>query len=120
MSSYPWCSASIHRNYRRQAAAATNLEHAHAPPEHKPVSRYRAGLGLFGGAVCVAIVVVVVTGIRAREQAGEKLREWTDDQAVPTVAVTAPDAKAGSPTSTCRDEWKPTPGRPSSPASRAI
>jgi membrane fusion protein (multidrug efflux system) len=61
-----------------------------------PVSRRK--LGLFGVLVCVALVVVVVTGIRAREQAGEKLREWTDDQAVPTVAVTAPDAKVGSPT----------------------
>jgi len=27
------------------------------------------------------------------EQASEKLREWTDDQAIPTVAVTAPDVK---------------------------
>jgi membrane fusion protein, multidrug efflux system len=61
-----------------------------------PVSRRK--LGLFGVLVCVALVAVVVTGIRAREQAGEKLREWTDDQAVPTVAVTAPDAKVGSPT----------------------
>jgi RND family efflux transporter MFP subunit len=46
----------------------------------------------------IALVVVVITGIRAREQSGEKLKEWTDDQAVPTVAVTQPDAKVINPT----------------------
>ena len=61
-----------------------------------PVSRRK--LGIFGVVVCIALVVVVVTGIRAREQAGEKLKEWTDDQAVPTVAVTQPDAKVVNPT----------------------
>jgi RND family efflux transporter MFP subunit len=39
-------------------------------------------------------LLVVVTGIRAREDAESKLREWTDDQAVPTVAVVLPDARA--------------------------
>lgn len=61
-----------------------------------PVLRRR--LGIFGVLVCIALVVVVVSGIRAREQAGERLREWTDDQAVPTVAVTEPDAKLVNPT----------------------
>jgi RND family efflux transporter MFP subunit len=46
----------------------------------------------------IVLVVVVITGIRAREQSGEKLREWTDDQAVPTVAVTLPDSKLTNPT----------------------
>jgi RND family efflux transporter MFP subunit len=55
-------------------------------------------LGIFGVLACIALVVVVVSGIRAREQAGERLREWTDDQAVPTVAVTVPDAKLVNPT----------------------
>src|SRR6201994_1614228 len=61
-----------------------------------PVSRRKLGVvGLLAG---VALVVVVITGIRAREQSGEKLREWTDEQAVPTVAVTQPDAKVTNPT----------------------
>ena len=57
---------------------------------------------------CIALVVVVVTGIRAREQSGAKLREWTDDQAVPTVAVDQP-GRQGHATrpSTCRAGWKP-------------
>jgi membrane fusion protein, multidrug efflux system len=58
----------------------------------------RRKLGIFGVLAGIALVVVVITGIRAREQSGEKLREWTDDQAVPTVAVTRPDAKITNPT----------------------
>jgi membrane fusion protein, multidrug efflux system len=55
-------------------------------------------LGIFGVLAGLAAVLVVVTGIRAREDASAKLREWTDDQAIPTVAVVAPDARALSPT----------------------
>jgi membrane fusion protein, multidrug efflux system len=57
-----------------------------------PVSRRK--LGLFGVLAGIAAVMVVVTGIRAREDSDSKLREWTDEQAVPTVAVALPDAKA--------------------------
>src|SRR5436853_669276 len=56
-----------------------------------PVSRRK--LGLFGLVAGIAAVLIVVTGIRAREDSGAKLREWTDSQAIPTVAVTLPDAK---------------------------
>jgi len=63
------------------------------PAEHNPpVSRRK--LGIFGVLAGVAAVLVVVTGIRAREEANAKLREWTDDQAIPTVAVVLPDARA--------------------------
>jgi RND family efflux transporter MFP subunit len=46
----------------------------------------------------IAAVLVVVTGIRAREDNDAKLKEWTDNQAIPSVAVTLPDAKALSAT----------------------
>jgi RND family efflux transporter MFP subunit len=46
----------------------------------------------------VVLIVVVITGIRSREEASAKLRDWTDDQAVPTVAVALPDAKISNPT----------------------
>jgi RND family efflux transporter MFP subunit len=59
---------------------------------HPPVSRRK--LGIFGVLAGLAAVLVVVTGIRAREDASAKLREWTDDQAIPTVAVVLPDARA--------------------------
>src|ERR1700759_2292134 len=61
-----------------------------------PVSRRK--LGVAGVLAGIVLVVVVITGIRAREQSDEKLKEWTDDQAVPTVAVTQPDAKISNPT----------------------
>jgi RND family efflux transporter MFP subunit len=63
------------------------------PVEHNtPVSRRK--VGIFGMAAGAVALLVVVTGIRAREDAESKLREWTDDQAVPTVAVVLPDARA--------------------------
>jgi RND family efflux transporter MFP subunit len=46
----------------------------------------------------IGAVLIVATGIRAREDSGAKLREWTDNQAVPTVAVALPNAKALNPT----------------------
>jgi membrane fusion protein (multidrug efflux system) len=56
-----------------------------------PVSRRK--LSIVGLLVGVALVLVVVTGIRAREDSDTKLKEWTDTQAIPSVAVVAPDAK---------------------------
>ena len=61
-----------------------------------PVSRRK--LGIFGMLAGIVLIVVVITGIRSREEASARLREWTNDQAVPTVAVTLPDARALSPT----------------------
>ena len=67
------------------------------PTEHSPpVSRRKLGISAL---VAVILAVLVVgTGIKAREDASAKLREWTDDQAIPTVAVVLPDAKALSAT----------------------
>jgi len=61
-----------------------------------PVSRRK--LGIVGVLGLTAAVLIVVNGIRAREQANAELRQWTDDQAIPTVAVVQPDAKALSAT----------------------
>jgi len=51
-------------------------------------------LGIVGIVAGIVAVLVVVTGIRAREEASARLREWTDSQAIPTVAVVLPDARA--------------------------
>src|SRR3954469_5548928 len=56
-----------------------------------PVSHRK--LGLFGVVALIAAGLVVGTGIRAREEQGSRLKEWTDDQAVPSVAVALPNAK---------------------------
>src|SRR3569833_2549538 len=45
----------------------------------------------FAGIVAgFVIVVVVVTGIVLRESGTARLREWADEQAIPTVAVSKP------------------------------
>ncbi len=64
--------------------------------QRRPVSRRK--LGIFGVVAGIALVLVVITGIRAREDSSTKLKEWTDNQAVPTVAVALPDARVVNPT----------------------
>ena len=54
-----------------------------------PVSRRK--LGIFGIVAVIAALMLVVSGIRAREDSSAKLREWTDNQAIPSVAVIFPD-----------------------------
>ena len=67
------------------------------PTEQRPpVSRRK--LGIFGVVALIGAGLIVATGIRAREESGVKLREWTDNQAIPTVAVAFPNARALNPT----------------------
>jgi RND family efflux transporter MFP subunit len=67
------------------------------PTEQRPpVSRRK--LGIFGVVVLIGAGLIVATGIRAREESGSKLKEWTDNQAVPSVAVQLPNARALNPT----------------------
>ncbi len=61
------------------------------PTEKRPtVSRRK--LGIFGIVAVAGALTLVVSGIRAREDSSVKLKEWTDEQAVPAVAVIYPDA----------------------------
>jgi RND family efflux transporter MFP subunit len=64
--------------------------------QRSPVSRRK--LGIFGIVALIGAGLIVATGFRAREESGSKLREWTDNQAIPTVAVALPNAKALNPT----------------------
>jgi membrane fusion protein, multidrug efflux system len=67
------------------------------PPEQsRQVPRRK--LGVFGMLAGTVLIAVVITGIRSREEASARLRQWTDDQAVPTVAVTSPETNAPNPT----------------------
>jgi membrane fusion protein (multidrug efflux system) len=59
--------------------------------EQKPISRRK--LGFVGVVGLVAAAAIVVTGIMARARTDSELRSWTDDQAIPTVAVAPPDAR---------------------------
>jgi RND family efflux transporter MFP subunit len=66
------------------------------PPEPSALSMRK--LRLFGGLAAIMIATVVVTGIFARAREGEQLRDWTELQAIPTVAVAAPGIRKLSPT----------------------
>jgi membrane fusion protein, multidrug efflux system len=67
------------------------------PTEQRPpVSRRK--LGIFGVVALIGAGLIVATGIRAREESGSKLKEWTDNQAIPSVAVAFPNARALNPT----------------------
>src|SRR5258708_32546421 len=67
-------------------------------PTEQPPTVSRRKLGVFGVVALIGAGLIVATGIRAREDQGSKLREWTDNQAVPTVAVALPNARALNPT----------------------
>jgi membrane fusion protein, multidrug efflux system len=46
-----------------------------------------------GAAGAMLATLIVVTGIATRETGNAKLRDWTEDQAIPTVAVAQPNAE---------------------------
>ena len=60
-------------------------------PSKTPVIS-RRGLRIAGGAAVIALVAIVVTGIATRKHADARLSEWTEDQALPVVAVDRPGA----------------------------
>jgi membrane fusion protein, multidrug efflux system len=64
----------------------------------QPPTVSRRKLGTFAVVALIGAGLIVATGIRAREDQGSRLREWTDNQAVPTVAVALPNARALNPT----------------------
>jgi membrane fusion protein, multidrug efflux system len=67
------------------------------PTEQRPPVSHRK-LGIFGLVVLIGAGLIVATGIRAREDSSSRLKEWTDNQAVPTVAVAPPSGRALTPT----------------------
>lgn len=67
-------------------------------PTEQPPPVSRRKLGLFGVVALIAAGLIVATGIRAREEQGSRLKEWTDDQAIPSVAVALPSGRALNPT----------------------
>jgi RND family efflux transporter MFP subunit len=63
------------------------------PPDPKQPVLSRRRLRFASLAAAVTAVVIVVTGITTRKMADARLSEWTEDQAVPMVAVAAPDTR---------------------------
>jgi RND family efflux transporter MFP subunit len=62
------------------------------PKPQPPASRRT--LGILGVVAVAGALTLVVTGIRAREDTNVQLKEWTDNQAAPAVAVIYPDPGA--------------------------
>ena len=62
-----------------------------ATDQKPPVSPRK--IRLYGTVAIGVLAAVVTTGIISRSNGDAKLREWTDAQAVPTVAVTLPGTK---------------------------
>ncbi len=63
------------------------------PPESAPPALSRRGLYIAGVSAVIIGAIIVVTGITTRKMADAKLREWTENQAVPVVAVALPDTR---------------------------
>jgi RND family efflux transporter MFP subunit len=70
----------------RTQAPAAHFEHpVPDPEERRPVKAGRAILVL-----AVAAIAVAYTGISARRHDDEKLKQWTEEQAIPPVAAVTP------------------------------
>jgi membrane fusion protein (multidrug efflux system) len=63
-------------------------------PENNSPAVSRRKLGMVGVLAACTAVAIVVTGIMARARSETELKAWTDTQAIPTVAVALPNAKA--------------------------
>ncbi|UPG86130.1 efflux RND transporter periplasmic adaptor subunit [Luteibacter aegosomatis] len=59
---------------------------------HRPSSRRLRLVGIIAG---IVVLAVVVAGVATRANDARKLREWTDDQAVPTVNLVHPEGNQG-------------------------
>jgi RND family efflux transporter MFP subunit len=66
--------------------------------EVSPQVLSRRGLRIAGIAIVAGAAVIVVTGIMTRRMADARLSDWTENQALPVVAVAPPDTKGQSAT----------------------
>jgi RND family efflux transporter MFP subunit len=64
------------------------------PPVAAPSSTSHRKLRIAGVLAVIVAIVIVISGLVTRAAGNARLREWTDTQAIPTVALVAP-ASAG-------------------------
>jgi RND family efflux transporter MFP subunit len=85
--------ASPNRQHVTPEGASADLQHvaagAHAPGPHHRARKPRH-LKLFGIVVVIAAISSAAYGIAERYRSDHELAQWTDQQAVPTVAVAQP------------------------------
>ncbi|MDQ1094493.1 RND family efflux transporter MFP subunit [Xanthomonas sacchari] len=65
-----------------------------SPDQSSPIPPRRLRLAAL--IASIVVLAIVVAGVATRAGDARRLRAWTDDQAVPTVAVVAPDTNQGS------------------------
>ena len=63
------------------------------PSDPPPSVLTRRGLRISAIVAVILAVIIIVTGITTRRMADARLSEWTERQAVPAVAVAAPDTR---------------------------
>ena len=63
------------------------------PSDSTPSVLSRRGLTIAGISAASLAVIVVVMGLTSRKMADAKLSEWTEEQAIQTVAVALPDTR---------------------------
>lgn len=64
------------------------------PDQSSPIPPRRLRLAAL--IASIVVLAIVVAGVATRAGDARRLRAWTEDQAVPTVAVVAPDTSQGS------------------------
>src|SRR5258708_39371059 len=80
------------RRLRAERIKSDPMSQPNAPEPVAPVLS-RRGIRLAGLAAGLVAAFTVITGITLRENGNARLREWTEAQAIPTVAVLRPDSR---------------------------
>src|SRR5476649_2263822 len=62
-------------------------------PDATTPRRLRRKLGVFGIVAAMSVAALVVTGIGSRDKNAAELRQWTETQAIPTVAIATLSSK---------------------------
>src|SRR5690606_18201225 len=52
-------------------------------------------LRISGALAAIAAIVIVAAGITSRANTQEKLRQWTSEQAIPSVSIVTPSSEGG-------------------------
>jgi RND family efflux transporter MFP subunit len=68
------------------------------PPDTSVPDRARRQLRLVGIVVAAIIIIIVVAGLSLRASDNERLRNWTDEQAIPSVVILKPGKQGDTPT----------------------
>ncbi|RUW45617.1 hypothetical protein EOA32_33690, partial [Mesorhizobium sp. M1A.F.Ca.ET.072.01.1.1] len=71
-------------------AGTTDVTSSERKPGRSPV-----GLGIFGVVAIAGAATLVYTGVSARQRNAVELRQWTEAQAIPSVALVTLNAKPG-------------------------